>query len=150
MEATPLITAAAGVYRTSLGSLAVLLTLSALLAISDVSMGLACAGGGLIALLPHLYMTARVFGISRKGVRPVTMGSLLAAEAVKLTLTGVMFGAAFIWMDPRYAGWLFLGFGVTLVANLAGVAKVVRRLDQIAVLQIKQRQNEQVEELKES
>ena len=112
MEATPLIKAAAGVYRTSLGSLAVLLTLSALLALRDFSAGLACAAGGGVALLPHLYMTARVFGISRHGVRPVTLGSLMVAEAVKLTLTGVLFAAAFIWMDPRYAGWLFLGWRV--------------------------------------
>ena len=129
METTPFIKAAAGVYRTSLGSLAVLLTVSAALAIGDLAMGGATLAGGMIAWLPHLYMTARVFGISRRGVRPVTAGGLLAAEAVKLMLTGVLFAAAFIWLDARYAPQLFLGFGLMLVANLVGVALATRQID---------------------
>ncbi|MEM9531582.1 MAG: ATP synthase subunit I [Pseudomonadota bacterium] len=122
--------AASRVYRASLGSLAFLLLLSAAVAgFRSPGDGLATLTGGLIAWLPHLLMTSKVFGITRKGVQPVTLGGLMRAEALKLGLTAALFALAFFWLPASTAPWLFAGFIATLLANLLSVGKVMASMD---------------------
>ncbi len=134
VQATPYLRAASSAYRASLRTLALLVVLSAAIyGWNQPSAGWATLAGGLIAWLPHLLMVSKVFGVTRRGVKPVTLTGLMLAEAMKLVFTGVLFGLAFYWMpaELRRIGtlWLFAGFILTLAANLIGLGLMVSKMD---------------------
>ncbi|MFK7956937.1 MAG: ATP synthase subunit I [Lysobacterales bacterium] len=134
MEATAYTRAASSAYRASLKTLALLVVLSvAIYGWIQPAAGWATLAGGLIAWLPHLLMVSKVFGVTRRGVKPVTLTGLMLAEAMKLVFTGILFGLAFYWMpaDLSRIGtlWLFAGFILTLASNLVGLGLMVSKMD---------------------
>ncbi len=134
LEATSYMRAASSAYRVSLRILALLVVLSAAIyGWIQPTAGWATLAGGLIAWLPHLLMVSKVFGITRRGVKPVTLTGLMLAEAMKLVFTGILFGLAFYWMPADmnriWTPWLFGGFIITLAANLIGLGLMVARMD---------------------
>lgn len=120
---------AARAYRTSFASLGVIIVFSALLLSVSTAAGIAAGLGGLVAWLPHVYMIGKVFGLSRRGVKAVNLGGLLAAEGIKFMLTAGLFVIAFGLVKADHAAYLLIGFIVAVVANLAASAALSRQLD---------------------
>lgn len=121
--------AAAKAYRTSVASLGVVIVFSVLLLPIGTGAAVAAALGGLVAWLPHVYMIGKVFGVGRGGVKPVNLGGLLAAEALKFLFTAGLFALAFALVATEHAAQLLIGFLVALAANLVGSAVTSRQLD---------------------
>ncbi len=132
---TPVLQAAASAYKISLGSLAVIVILGLTMLTFGRWPAMAAALGGLVAWLPHMYVIGKFFGVSRRGVKPVTMAGLLGAELSKLFLTAALFALAFAWVPKEHAGYLFAGFIPTMIANLVGLALLTRKLDKQQSLQ---------------
>lgn len=129
MDTTLHLQAAAKAYRTSVASLGVVIVFSALLLPIGTGAALAAALGGMVAWLPHVYMIAKVFGVTRGGVKAVNLSGLLAAEALKFLFTVGLFVLAFSLTATEHAGQLLIGFLVALAANLVASAITSRQLD---------------------
>ncbi|MEM7705623.1 MAG: ATP synthase subunit I [Pseudomonadota bacterium] len=145
MEAAPYLRAASSAYRASLRTLALLIVLSAAVyGWIQPAAGWAALAGGLIAWLPHLLMISRVYGITRRGVKPVTLAGLMRAEGMKLGLTMILFALAFYWMPTDLISvtvpWLFGGFILMLAANLIALGVTLAKMDAETVAELKRRQ----------
>lgn len=132
MNSNPQIRAAAKAYRFSLIALLVALATAGLTALqAGQTAALAALLGGLIVWLPQLLMIGKVFGVSRRGIKPVTMGALLSAEAIKLILVAALFVIALRALPANNIPHLFLGFIATLAANLVGLSLLSRSIDEM-------------------
>ena len=132
MELSTQIQVAAKAYRFCLIALLVALVAAGIIALSAGPVA-ALAGliGGLIVWLPQLLMVSKVFGVSRGQPKQVTVGVLLAAEAMKLILAAALFVIALKVLPESNVKHLFIGFIVTLAANLVGLNWLSRSIDKM-------------------
>jgi len=140
LNLNPQIEAAAKAYRFSLIALLVALATAGVTALHQGQVaGLAALLGGLIVWLPQLLMVGKVFGVNRRGVKPVTMGALLGAEAIKLILVAALFVIALKALPAVNVPHLFVGFVITLAANLVGLSLLSRAIDKMINSSLHQR-----------
>ena len=66
--------------------------------------------GGLISALGNGFAGARIFAPYRAQEPGRLVGRFYAAELGKLALSGLLFAAVFLWMEPLSVGALFGGF----------------------------------------
>ncbi len=66
--------------------------------------------GGLIAALANGYFATRIFRPYRAQKPEKLVFSFYGAEIKKLSLTGLMFVGAILWVDPLSIGALFAGY----------------------------------------
>jgi len=66
--------------------------------------------GGLISALGNGFAAARIFVPYRAQEPDKLMGRFYGAELGKLVLTGLLFAAAILWVEPLSVGALFGGF----------------------------------------
>lgn len=66
--------------------------------------------GGLISALGNGFAAARIFVPYRAQEPEKLVGRLYGAEIGKLVLTGLLFAAAILWIEPLSVGALFGGF----------------------------------------
>jgi ATP synthase protein I len=66
--------------------------------------------GGLISALGNGFAAARIFAPYRAQEPGRLVGRFYAAELGKLVLSGLLFAAALLWIEPLSVGALFGGF----------------------------------------
>lgn len=107
--------------------LAALVLTAALWALVDVETARSIAGGGLIALIPHMYFTYQAFRFrGARAMRRVTH-AFYRGEAGKFLLTCVLFALVFMLMKPAQPLVLLLSFVAWQLLNWITGAWLLRR-----------------------
>lgn len=73
--------------------------------------------GGLIFYVPHCYFTLKFFRERKSGNSERVLQVMWMAELNKLVLTGALFAAAFVTLEPLNATALLLTFAVMVMSN---------------------------------
>ncbi|MCH8497660.1 MAG: ATP synthase subunit I [Marinobacter sp.] len=73
--------------------------------------------GGLIFVIPNAYFTHRVFKHQGARLAPYMVNELFKGEAIKFSLTAVMFAAVFLLIEPVHVLALLFTFAVMVVTG---------------------------------
>lgn len=106
--------------------LAAIVLLAAL--VLDRSVAWSTMVGASIAFLAQLYLTLQTFRVDAAESPHLAVRAFYRGVAGRLTIVTVLFAAAFLYLPWIKAPTLFLGFGVMLIAQLIGSARLATEL----------------------
>ena len=109
-------------------SLALLALIVLAVLVLDRSMAGSIAAGALIAYLGQLYMTLQTFRVDAAQAPHQAVRVFYRGVAGRLTLVTVLFALAFLYLPWLKAPALFLGFGVILITQWIGSARLATEL----------------------
>jgi ATP synthase protein I len=112
---------ARAVCLTQVGTLAAAAVVAACLA--GPASAVATAYGGLVALVPTIYLAWRVFAGSDKRSPAQAVGSFYRAEIGKYALTALMLALGVKWFGGRFPA-LLAGYAAGLLAYWVGAARL--------------------------
>lgn len=84
--------------------------------------------GASIAFLAQLYLTLQTFRVDAAIAPHLAVRAFYRGVAGRLTIVTVLFAAAFLYLPWVKAPALFLGFGVMLITQLIGSARLATEL----------------------
>lgn len=74
--------------------------------------------GGLIFIVPNAYFIRRAFRHQGAQAAPLMVAEVFKGEAIKLSLTAILFAAVFLLIEPVSAPALLFTFAVMVVAGV--------------------------------
>lgn len=94
----------------------------------DRSVAWSTTVGATIAYLAQLYLTLQTFRVDAAVAPHLAVRAFYRGVAGRLTIVTVLFAAAFLYLPWLRAPALFLGFGIMLIAQLIGSARLATAL----------------------
>ena len=86
--------------------------------------------GAMIAYLAQLYLALQTFRVDAAQAPHLAVRAFYRGVAGRLTLVTVLFALAFLYLPWLKVPALFLGFGVILITQLIGSARLATELSQ--------------------
>ncbi|MEM9313569.1 MAG: ATP synthase subunit I [Pseudomonadota bacterium] len=110
---------------TLLQLLALLFAVPAVLLSLGEGAAVSFSAGALCSVLPQAYFAWRMGGATRRGAAQAARAGL-AAEGGKFLLSAVSFALVFAVLRPAFPAFVFVGYGVMWVVQVAGAIRLMR------------------------